>query len=226
MTHGLSFRTLTAKPDGDRRLWIAHFGGLFNPVHTGHVAIGRRLLEEYSFDRVVYVPGSSHYPKPDLAPEADRLALLQRSIAREPRFEVCEYELGKENWTEPLETLLYLRSQYEQTAEGARIFTVRGDDWLTQMMTWTELAEHEGLYEFIIVPRVSPDLRGVLIRREQAALLRRMCHLMESPKPFDVSSSLVRERLRDGFTRGLPVPAGVLEQIRRRGLYGTDSGDR
>lgn len=225
MTHGISFRTLTAKTKGDDRLWIAHFGGLFNPVHVGHVAIGRRLLDEYSFDRVVYVPGSGHYPKPDLAPEADRLALLRMSIAGEPRFEVCEYELGKDDWTEPLETLLFLKSRYEQTAESARIFTLRGDDWLTHMMTWTELAEHEGLYEFIIVPRVAPDLRDISISREHIDLVRRMSHVMESPIHFDVSSSLVRELLGEGVTRGLPVPIGVFEQIQRRGLYGTDSGD-
>jgi nicotinate-nucleotide adenylyltransferase len=225
MTHGLSLRTLTAKPAGDNRLWIAHFGGLFNPVHTGHLAIGRRLLEGYSFDRVIYVPGSRHYPKPDLAPEADRLALLQMSIAGESRFEACEYELGKDDWTEPIETLLYLKSRYEQTAGSARIFTVRGDDWLSQMMTWTELAEHEGLYEFIIVPRAAPDLRDVSIGCEHAALVRRMSHVMELPSPLDVSSSVVREHIREGFTRGLPVPVGVFEQIRRRGLYGADSGD-
>lgn len=104
----MSFRALKAKPQDDNRLWIAHFGGLFNPVHIGHIAIGRRLLDKYSFDRVVYVPGSGYYPKPDLAPEADRLALLQIAIAGESRFEACEYELGKDDWTEPLETLLYL----------------------------------------------------------------------------------------------------------------------
>lgn len=224
MTPEPQFRTLTAKQEGDGDLWVAHFGGLFNPVHMGHIAIGRRLLEEYSFDRVVYVPGSRHYPKPDLASEPDRLALLQMSVSGEPRFEVCDYELGKDDWTEPLETLQYLKSRYEHRAESARIFTVRGDDWLPQMMTWTELAEHEGLYEFLIVPRLRPDLRGVSISREQMALVRRMSHVMESPKLFDVSSSLVRELLREGLTRGLPVPVGVLEQIRHRGLYGTDSG--
>lgn len=189
----------------------------------GHVGIGRRLLDQYAFDRVVYVPGSGHYPKPDLAPEPDRLALLQMSTAGEPRFEVCDYELGKDDWTEPFETLLHLKSHYEQGPAGARIFTVRGDDWLPQMMTWTELADHEGVYEFIIVPRVGPDLQSVSTNREQMDLVSRMSHVMESPEPFDVSSARVRDLVMRGATDELPVPGGVFEQIRRWGLYGTSA---
>jgi nicotinate-nucleotide adenylyltransferase len=223
MTPRPPLRTLTAKPEGDDRLWVAHFGGLFNPVHVGHVGIGRRLLDQYSFDRVVYVPGSVHYPKPDLAPEADRLALLRMSTADEPRFEVSDYELGKDDWTEPFETLLHLKAHYERGPASARIFTIRGDDWLPQMMTWTELADHEGLYEFIIVPRVYPDLRNVSASLEQKDLVSRMSYVMESPEPFDVSSALVRDLLARGTTDELPVPSGVLEQIRRRGLYGTSA---
>jgi nicotinic acid mononucleotide adenylyltransferase len=86
MTPRASFRALTAKPEDDDRLWVAHFGGLFNPVHVGHVSIGRRLVDDYCFDRVVFVPGSGHYPKPDLAPETERLALLRLSTADGPRL--------------------------------------------------------------------------------------------------------------------------------------------
>jgi nicotinate-nucleotide adenylyltransferase len=221
MTPGLPFRALTAKPEDDDCLWVAHFGGLFNPVHVGHIGIGQRLLDQYAFDRVVYVPGSGRYPKADLAPEADRLALLQVSTAGQPRFEVCDYELGKDDWTDPFETLLHLKSHYEQGSGAARIFTVRGDDWLPQMMTWTELADHEGIYEFIIIPRVRPNLQGVPTSRQHTDVVMRMSHVMELPEPFDVSSSLVRQLVTRGAIGELPVPDGVLPQIQRRGLYGT-----
>jgi nicotinate-nucleotide adenylyltransferase len=214
------------KPDGDPSLWIAHFGGSFNPIHVGHIAIGRNLLEDYSFDRVVYVPVSSHNPKPGLATEAARLTLLQTAIAGEPRFEVCEYELGKNDWTEPFETIMYLKDRYAQETESVRMFTVRGDDYLPQMMSWTdELAEHESLYEFIIVPRTNPSLKGISASPEQIDLVSRMSYIMESQEPLEVSSSLVRERLQDGATRSLPVPAGILDQIQYQGLYGMNSGE-
>lgn len=226
MTHEIPLRPLTEKPDEDPSLWIAHFGGSFNPVHVGHIAIGRSLLEEYSFDRVVYVPVSSHNPKPGLATEADRLALLQTAIAGEPRFEACEYELGKDDWTEPIETLMHLKDQYSQEAESVHLFTVRGDDYLPQMLTWAdELAEHEGLYDFIIVPRIRPSLEGISASPEQIDLISRMSYIMESQQPLEVSSTLVRERLQNGETHALPVPAGTLDQIQNQGLYGISNGE-
>ena len=225
MSHELPLQPLPEKQEGDKSLWVAHFGGSFNPVHVGHIAIGRNLLDEYSFDRVVYVPVSSHNPKPGLASEAARLSLLQMAIEGEPRFEASEYELGKDSWTEPFETLMHLKDRYTEEAESVRLFTVRGDDYLPQMMTWTdELAEHEGLYEFIIVPRIRPSFQDISVSTEQMDLVSRMSYLMEFQDPVDVSSTLVRERLQRGVIHDLPVPAGTLDQIRRQELYGMGSG--
>lgn len=224
MSHELPLRPLPEKQEEDKSLWVAHFGGSFNPVHVGHIAVGRNLLDKYSFDRVAYVPASGHNPKPGLASEAARLSLLQMAVAEEPRFEVSEYELGKDDWTEPFETLMHLKDQYAEEVESVRLFTVRGDDYLTQMLTWTdELAEHEGLYEFIIVPRIRPSLQGIAVSPEQIGLVSRMSYLMESQEPVEVSSTLVRELLQRGETNKLPVPDGMLDQIRSQELYGMNA---
>lgn len=221
---GFPLRALTPKPAQEHRLWVAHFGGLFNPIHDGHLAIGRQLIDRYLFDRVIYVPGSSHYPKADLAPEGHRLDLLKLSIRTEPRFEACDYELGKEDWTEPFETLQRIADRFTRSPHGARLFSVRGDDWLPQMLTWTELADHENLYEFIIVPRILPDVSQIAVTASHAAVVERMTHELRLPAPFTVSASDVRARLGARQTSGLPVPAGVLEEIERRALYQSDDG--
>lgn len=92
------------------------------------------------------------------------------------------------------------------------------------MFSWTdEIVEHEGLYKFIFVPRVNPSLQGISASPEQIDLVSRMSYLMEPQKTLDVSSSLVRERLKSGASHGLPVPVGVLDQIRHLGLYDVNS---
>jgi nicotinate-nucleotide adenylyltransferase len=214
------FRALPAKPADDERLWIAHFGGSYNPVHTGHLAIARRLVDEFAFDRVVFVPTSSHYPKPGLAPEVDRLCLLERAVVGEPRFEASAIELGKETWTEPLDTIVHLKNRFEASSAGVRMFTVRGDDWLPLMLTWDELVDHEGLYEFIIVPRERPDLEAVAADPDQVALIQRLSLIMGGVEPFEVSSELVRQQIERGTTESPLVPPAVLQEIKRRGMYG------
>ncbi len=216
-----TLRALPKKGDDDR-LWVAHFGGLFNPVHLGHIDIGKALIEKYSFDKVVYVPGSGHYPKPGLAPEASRLRLLQLSVDGQPGLEVSDYELGKDNWTEPIETLEYLKNKYNQGAENVRLFTVRGEDWLPNMADWVdELAEHDGMYEFIIVPRKYDRSQDAPVNYKATDIVSRMSYLMELQAPREVSSSLVRERLRNGDATDRLVSAKVLKEILRLGLYGT-----
>jgi nicotinate-nucleotide adenylyltransferase len=218
------FRNLSAKAEGDDSLWIAHFGGSYNPVHLGHVAIGRRLIQQYGFDRVVYVPVGDGYAKDDLAPESDRFRLLQIAIADEPRFEACDHELGRAGWsaTQPFETIMHLRSRHQQGASRVRVFSVRGGDWVREMVKWRdELAEHEGLYEFVVVPRVGAELTSHLPNGPEMELVFRMANIMECPETFTVSSSAVREVLGIGGDRAVPVHPDVLKEIRRRGLYDT-----
>lgn len=220
MTAEVTLRPLSEKQEEDPSLWIAHFGGSFNPVHVGHIAIGRCLLDDYSFDRVVYVPASSHNPKPDLAAETIRLSLLQAAIAEESRFEACDFELNKDACTEPIDTIMYLKDRYEKEAESVRMFTIRGDDYLPQMFTWTdEISEHEGLYEFVIVPRINPSLEGISATPEQIDIVSRMSYIMASQDPIEVSSSLVRERLKQGLATETAIPVGAIDQINDQGLY-------
>jgi nicotinate-nucleotide adenylyltransferase len=222
VNHEDTLRALPKKGDDDR-LWVAHFGGLFNPVHLSHIGIGKALIEKYSFDKVVYVPGSDYYPKPGLASEASRFKLLQLSIDGHPGLEASDYELGKDNWTEPIETLEYLKNKYSQDVENVRLFTIRGEDWLPNMAEWVdELAEHEGMYEFIIVPRTYDRRQDKPVNYKKTDIVSRMSYLMKLQAPLEVSSTLVRERLQSGdATANRLVSAKVLEEIRRLGLYGT-----
>lgn len=214
---------MESKPEGDDRLWVAHFGGSFNPVHSGHIEIGRMLLTENGFDRVVYVPTSGHYPKDGLAPEGDRLALLRTAIAGERRFEACSYELGKKDWIDPVETIRFLKSRFERGGKRVRLFTVRGGDWWQDMKSWQEVEDHEGTYEFIVVPRTDAQIMGMSTEDGASAPLIRRAHILPCHGSVGVSSSLVRRLIEEGSVNELPVPPGVREEIRRRGLYGIDT---
>ncbi len=93
--------------------WIAHFGGSFNPVHQGHLAIAEQLLESYSFERILLTPNSSHYAKAGLAPEVDRLALLEIATRYDHRLVVRDIELGHTRATRTLDTVRQLHNELE-----------------------------------------------------------------------------------------------------------------
>ena len=68
----------------------ALFGGSFNPIHYGHLLLADDVRERLSLDRVVFMPAGvpPHKPATELAPAADRYAMVQLAIAGNSAFEM------------------------------------------------------------------------------------------------------------------------------------------
>jgi nicotinate-nucleotide adenylyltransferase len=76
---------------------VGVFGGTFDPVHVGHLAIANAALDELGLDRVHFVP-AHRSPLKQVGPVAsaeDRLAMLTAAVADEPRFRVSTIELDR-----------------------------------------------------------------------------------------------------------------------------------
>ncbi len=92
-------RAATARgPGGKEEALTARvgvFGGTFDPVHVGHLAIALAALESVPLDRVLFVPArrSPLKDRDPLASVADRVTMLEAAIAGEPRFVLSRGEL-------------------------------------------------------------------------------------------------------------------------------------
>ena len=73
------------------------FGGSFDPIHHGHLIIGRRAAEHLGVERVVLIPSASppHKQSLNLSPAADRLAMCRLAVGDDPQFEVSDWEVGQ-----------------------------------------------------------------------------------------------------------------------------------
>ncbi|NIA22030.1 MAG: adenylyltransferase/cytidyltransferase family protein, partial [Anaerolineaceae bacterium] len=75
----------------------ALFGGTFNPIHLGHLAIARAALDELGLEKLVLVPSARppHKTARPLAPDEDRLEMCRLAVAAagDPRLEVSDVEL-------------------------------------------------------------------------------------------------------------------------------------
>src|SRR5207247_1790755 len=101
---------------GRRRMTrVGIFGGTFDPVHVGHLAIANAALEEIPLDRVLFVP-ARRYPLKGREPQAgaaDRLAMLEAALRDEPRFAASRLELDREGPSFTVDTLAALRGEGE-----------------------------------------------------------------------------------------------------------------
>ena len=182
---------------------IGVFGGTFDPVHVGHLAIAQAALDTAGLDRVVFVP-AKRSPLKDAAPvasEADRLAMLRAATKDEPRFAVSRVELDRDGPSYTVDTLEALREEGE-------LFLILGSDAHSEMARWK-----------------SPDR----IRQIAAILVARRPGAPESERPLDAlffdapSLDLSSRELRARASRGLSlrylVPDEVWRHITRSGLY-------
>lgn len=179
------------------------FGGSFDPVHYGHLAIALAALEQIPLDRVVFVPARRSPLKGDApaAGETDRLAMLRLATADEPRFAVSSAELERPAPSYTVDTL-------EALAGDGPLFLILGADAARDLARWRSPDRIRELAHLVVARRPGTD--GTL---DPATIL------LDTPL-MDVSAKEIRERAARGRSLRYLVPDAVWHYIREHHLYG------
>ena len=198
---------------------IGILGGTFNPIHLGHLFVGRAAAEAFGLDAVLLLPCSVSPFKcgrPGQATGEDRLAMVRLSAEGDPLFEPCAMDVERGGVSYAIDTVKALRAQ----RPGDRFSFVVGMDSLRELSHWHRVGEMLTLCDVITVERPGID-RGVaeaelafppeVRARLLAGIIRgRMC---------DISSSEIRRRIAEGKSIRYLVCPAVEAYIRSRGLY-------
>ena len=196
---------------------VALFGGTFDPIHRGHLAIAAAAADSFGLNRVLFAPAGRQPLKPEGTPTVfeDRVAMARLACEVDARFEVSEEDApradGSPNYT--VDTVARL---LEQSA-GEWLFVLVGADSFLDLARWHEPERLLGLAEWIVVSRPGFSLHHLSVSQQAYAALGRV-HLLESVHE-DVSATELRARLEQGEDCHDLVPATVLGYIRVHGLY-------
>lgn len=208
-------------------------GGTFDPVHEGHLAVGRAAAAAFALDEVRLVP--SRVPPHRGGPQASghhRFAMAALATQDEPRWTVSDDELRRDGASYTFDTLTALAA-----AEGlaaTQIFFLIGSDAFADIATWSRYPAVLDLAHFVVVTRPGlgvealrarvPDLTarcGAVDDTRTAA--RTSIVLLEVTTP-DVSSTAVRARAARGDALQGLVTGPVERYIRKHRLYGSGRG--
>ena len=187
---------------------IGIFGGSFDPVHNAHVALARVALDELELDEVRWVPVWQAWQKArELAPPADREAMVRLAIAGEPRFVLERCELRRRGVSFTLDTVRELRAA-EPEVEW---YLILGQDQYAGLHTWRDWRELVGLVTLVIAPRAgAPE-----VNPQVASYPHRTVALPPMPE----SSTDVRDLVAAGQPIDALVPPEVAGYIARHHLY-------
>jgi nicotinate-nucleotide adenylyltransferase len=134
---------------------IALYGGTFDPVHDGHLAVARALLKLFSLDEVLFIPAHIAPHKRKVPPSSPfhRYAMLTLATGDETRFRVSTVELDEPRKPYTIETVLRLRD----TLGGQLVFVMGADSW-DEITTWREWERLLALVATVVVTRPGYEL--------------------------------------------------------------------
>jgi nicotinate-nucleotide adenylyltransferase len=208
-----------------RRIGI--LGGTFDPIHVGHLALGRAARVALALDELRIVPTGASWQKSGAAADgAQRLAMARLASAGEPGFVVDDREVRRGGPTYTVDTLAELRA--ELGADAALVLVI-GSDQLRNLATWHRW---EALLQYAHVActqRERVPLTGLPAPVEALVDSAGRDALPDAPSgaivffgmpPVPVSATALRDRLARGERPAELVPPAVLDYIDRHGLYG------
>ena len=196
------------------------FGGTFDPVHFGHLALAEECLAVAGLDEVWLVPAASppHKGGKKLSRFDQRKEMLELAIAGNEKFKVEPMEADRPG---PSFTSVTLE-EIQKRKPNDELFLIIGGDSALEFSTWKDPAKIASLATIIV--RIRP---GVNMPTEQEFILQLGKELGVLPKvifvagpPYlDVSSSLLKERVSNNKSVRYLLPRAVEVYIQQKKLY-------
>jgi nicotinate-nucleotide adenylyltransferase len=196
------------------------FGGTFDPVHFGHLALAEECLAVAGLDEVWLVPAASppHKGGKKLSRFDQRKEMLELAIAGNEKFKVEPMEADRPGPSFTIDTL----EEIQKRRPNDELFLIIGGDSALEFSTWKDPAKIASLATIMV--RIRP---GVIMPTEQEFISQLGKELGVQPKvifvsgpPYlDVSSSLLKERVSNNKSIRYLLPRAVEVYIQQKKLY-------
>ncbi|MDQ5843945.1 MAG: nicotinate-nucleotide adenylyltransferase [Acidobacteriota bacterium] len=218
----------------DKRKRIAIYGGTFDPVHSGHLEIARRVSQLFEIDEFLFVPArlAPHKLKREVSSGFHRYAMLALATREDARLCVSTFELERPERQYTVDTLEHYCTRL---GESADLFFVMGADSWSEITSWHEWERLMRLTTLIVVTRpgfefTSPnahDAEVVDVRGQSAGFAVALKREGEKKVYItdvvnrDVSATAVRQAASENDYQRLEelVTSEVANYIRKYGLY-------
>jgi nicotinate-nucleotide adenylyltransferase len=193
-----------------KTLSIGLLGGIFDPLHHGHLAAARLTLDFCKLDFVYLVPAGvpPHKIGAVLGSAGQRLAMVRRALKTEKLLKIWDREIKSRRVSYTVDTIAQVRRAHP----GAKLFFIIGQDNVREITGWKDYKQILRQVTLCVVAR--PGFRGGL-----PAQLKNT-RMLEIPSPqWGLSSSLLRSSLARGLSCRYCIPDAVLDYIKTHKLY-------
>jgi nicotinate-nucleotide adenylyltransferase len=186
---------------------ILLFGGTFDPVHNGHIAMLHAAIATLAPSMSLVIPTGQPWQKGSIthASAAHRLAMLKLAF---PQIKIDERELHRAGPTFTVETLREISLEYP----AHQLHWLIGSDSFAKLDSWREPEAIAALTQFAVVRRANEIISLPLVKC-------RHTEIVTSPPP--ISSTEIRARLKKREPLNVTdfVPTAICDYIQQHQLY-------
>lgn len=168
---------------------IGIYSGSFNPIHLGHTGLAGYILRHSNLDEVwlMVSPNNPLKEESDLWDEKFRLKLAKIATNHIPGVTASDFEFNLPRPSYTVETLRQLSDRYPQHSFSLII----GSDNMTIFHKWREYEYILGHYPILVYPRKGDDME--YLKKKYPNI-----HIVENAPLFEISSTMIRQKLKAG----------------------------
>jgi nicotinate-nucleotide adenylyltransferase len=190
---------------------IGIMGGVFDPIHIGHLFTAEEARINFCLDKVIFVPclNPTHKRNDQVTGIRHRLKMSYLAIESNPYFEVSKIEVNRAGPSYTIDTIKEFRNIF---GWDAKIFFITGADAFLEIETWYKKEELLAMCQFVAATRPGYDLNKLNNN------FKKVLKIMEIPL-LAISSTDIRNRIRNNLSIKYIVVDGVREYIYKNKLY-------
>lgn len=189
---------------------IGLYGGRFDPIHNAHLLIAQHVLESLDLDKILFIPSSIPPHKAVSSSATERLQMIDAAIASNPAFESSDIELRRQGVSYTVDTVTSYRDQFKDSLNA--LYWLMGSDSFVEFDMWKSPDLICNKCRLAVFPRHGSDFE------EGPRRFMEFADCINAPR-IDISSTMIRESIRDGRRITYMVPGEVEKLIVSNGLY-------
>lgn len=182
---------------------IGLYGGTFDPPHIGHLLIAEETRLQLELDEIWFIVAATPPHKEGTSKSEDRVEMVREATKDNPYFKVCTIELEREGKSYTIDTIRTLKQRYPN--EG--FYFLLGADMIEYLPKWYKIDELIDEIQFIGMKRSGYSVKTTY-----------PVEIVDIPI-FDVSSTLLRERIYKNQSVRYYINQSVLKYIKEHRMY-------
>ncbi len=187
---------------------VGILGGSFDPIHMGHLITSYEVLKKRNLEKIIFVPCniSPHKTDQRITENVHRLNMINLAVEDFPSFKVYDFEISKGGVSYTYDTLVELKKKYDN------LELIIGFDNLLVFDKWHRPDEIFKLATVVVMKRTVDFFPAKRNKYFDSAI-------MVDSTLVDISSTEIRERVKNKLPIEYLVPAKVKDYIFQNGLY-------